>query len=97
MGTPYENQPRWFAKPPIHVVGVLTLPREPNPMVRSRRTALHRIQIGDSHATHCDSINAGCFPQRQHRSASSTNEGLQIMPRVSAGLPEKSYAGCLQQ
>jgi len=33
----------------------------------------------------------------KHRSASPANERLQIMPRVSAGVLEKSYAGCLQQ
>jgi hypothetical protein len=50
----------------------------------------------DGYATYCDSVGAGCFSQRQHLSTSSTNQGLQIMPRVSAGLSEKSYAGCLQ-
>jgi hypothetical protein len=52
---------------------------------------------GDGHASHCDSVSAGCLLQRQHRSARPTNERLQIMPRVSAGVSEKSYAGRLQQ
>jgi hypothetical protein len=49
----------------------------------------------EGYATYCDSVSAGCFSQCHHRSTSSTNEGLQIMPRVSAGLSEESYAGCL--
>jgi hypothetical protein len=52
---------------------------------------------GDGHASHCDSVSADCLFQRQPRGASPTNERLQIMPRVSAGVPEESYAGRLQQ
>jgi ABC-2 type transport system permease protein len=42
--------------------------------------ASHRILRGDSHASHCHSVSAGCLFQRQQRSASPANERLQIMP-----------------
>jgi hypothetical protein len=42
-------------------------------------------------------INADCFFEREQRSTSSTNERLQIVPRVSAGLSKKPHAGRVQQ
>jgi septum formation topological specificity factor MinE len=46
---------------------------------------------------HRNPIGADCFFEREQRSTSSTNERLQIVPRVSAGLSKKPHAGRVQQ
>jgi hypothetical protein len=49
------------------------------------------------HAVDRNPIGADCFFEREQRSTSSTNERLQTVPRVSAGLSKKSHTGRVQQ
>jgi hypothetical protein len=49
------------------------------------------------HAVDRNPVGADCFFEREQRGTSSTNERLQIVPRVSAGLSKKPHAGRVQQ
>ena len=50
----------------------------------------------DGHASHWPSVGAGRFSRDQRSSASPANETLQSVPRVSASVPQKSYARRVQ-
>jgi hypothetical protein len=63
-------------------------------VVGSRRS--QRALGGGAYASYCRSIAAVCRTQSEHRGTRPEIRRLQIMPRITASLFEKSFTDSLQ-